>query len=65
MQKVIYLVRYTIFSSTVLTKKCLINIVDTVANAVQSSVDTTQKTASTALETGESYLDSAKGIFFH
>lgn len=54
----------TIFSSTVLTKKCLINIVDTVANAVQSSVDTTQKTASTALETGESYLASAKGIFF-
>lgn len=57
--------RYTITSSTFLTEKCFTNIVDTVANAAQSTVDTTQKTASTALETGESYFASAKGIFFY
>lgn len=37
--------------------------VDTVANVAQSTVDTAQKTAYSAFETGKSYAASAKGTF--
>lgn len=40
---------------------CVIIIVDTIANTVNSTVDTTKNAAATALEKGSSLVGAAKG----
>lgn len=53
------------FSFLISPIACHLCIVDTVANTVQSTVDTTKNVASSAIEKGSSVVGSAKGINFN
>lgn len=44
----------------------IINFLDSIGNTIQGTVDTTQKTAHSLVDTGKTYASSAKGKFlFH